>query len=471
VNDLRASHRRPWPRLRRAVALAGLLLAGLAEATGGAYGQTGHGDAERGVLRLRGVRRGDCRHCHARQAGSVAPAGKGQVPLFAQNDNQLCLGCHRTSAGSFPGGARYAQSVHGQESGLAWPGPLPPARPSSDAGKCLNCHDPHGVRDAAGVIPGLLPLREEALCAGCHDGSRGAADIAGTRRLAYHHPSRPTRPDSSLAAVPAPSSGERSARREGCSACHNPHRAGPDTVRPRPPAASARLAGAPRVRLVNGLPGSEPIVAPRPGDDGSPAYEYETCFTCHAGAGAPGTGLRAGGRSVAAQLNPANASFHAVMAPGRTATIDRKAFVNGWSADRQLHCADCHSGDEGRIRGPHGSSFAHLLTRRYQPEALGDRMLPSDLCFQCHAWASYGDPAGGLAHTASRFQGHASHVGRGASCWACHESHGSTALPSLLALRMPGLTRYQQDDQGGSCTVTCHAATPATSRYAAAYRR
>jgi hypothetical protein len=36
---------------------------------------------------------------------------------------------------------------------------------------------------------------------------------------------------------------------------------------------------------------------------------------------------------------------------------------------------------------------------------------------------------------------------------------------------MPGLTRYLQDDQGGSCTVTCHATTPATSRYAAAYRR
>lgn len=465
----------PRPRARLALALAALAVAGLvvlapgeAEATGGAYAQSAHGSRERGVQRLRGARRGACAHCHSRAGGvNAGPSRPGEVALFAPNDNALCLSCHQQPARSYLGVVPYAQSTHARDSAAAWPGPHPPARPTRDAGKCVNCHDPHARRDADGVIPAMLRVRGDRLCLGCHGGMAGATNLADGQRLPYRHPLTMA-PAAPLAGA-APLTGGAPLPRDGCSACHNVHAAASDPAPPRAPAASARLLGVPRVRLSSGAPGSEPRTTAIPAGDRSPVLEHEVCFGCHAGALGTRVAATREARSVGAQVNPANASHHPILAPGRNRRIDRNAFVAGWSADRLVACSDCHSGSDG-VRGPHASEYPGLLRKRSPTSAL-DRMVPTDLCFECHSFATYASPAGGLAHEYSRFSGHAAHVARGATCHACHEPHGSAAQPALIALRTPGLLGYAQELDGGSCTTTCHTATPTNVRYLSGYGR
>jgi hypothetical protein len=90
---------------------------------------------------------------------------------------------------------------------------------------------------------------------------------------------------------------------------------------------------------------------------------------------------------------------------------------------------------------------------------------PDELCFRCHAYDVYGnDVASATVQSASRFNkpntsgGHALHVGElGVSCYACHDSHGSTSLPHLMVTgRSPGLLAYSSFPTGGSCTTSCH---------------
>ncbi len=459
---------RPEKVMRAALAaIAIVLLAPDAGAAGGAYKETAHGDKEQGVRRQRGVTPGACSHCHSRPIGAVR--GSGEMTLFAPNDNTLCFTCHAETRGSFTGRARFSRSAHGLETGLAWPGPEPRARPTTDGGKCLNCHDPHGVRDGAGVIPDMLRLRGEALCLGCHGGGRGSKDVGAAFRQPYHHPltggqgpATSTLRSTGLATAGAPAAA-------GCSACHNPHVEAVAATQRRAPAPPPSLQGVAHVRVTSGAPGSEPSTVPVPADDATPAAEHEVCFGCHAKVTARGGG--SGARlSVAAQFNPANASFHPVLAQARSTDLDRAAFANGWTADRQVYCSDCHSGDDGRVRGPHGSSYEHILKKRY-PTVRGEKMVANDLCFDCHAFKTYGDPAGGAAVDRSRFPGHASHVARGDGCFVCHESHGAATQPTLIALRTPGITSFKPDMQGGSCTVSCHRTAPPSAKYRTSLRR
>ncbi len=179
----------------------------------------------------------------------------------------------------------------------------------------------------------------------------------------------------------------------------------------------------------------------------------------------------AGGVDVAAAFNPANASFHPVEARGRNRAIDRRAFAPGLGPESLVACSGCHGSDDEGSRGPHGSRFPKLLSRRHPADLRDPQILETDLCFRCHAYGTYADPLGGASRAASRFPGHASHAGRGHGCWACHEAHGSAELPALVALRPGGLVAYAQDQGGGSCTASCHVATPPSAAYRVTYPR
>jgi hypothetical protein len=64
-------------------------------------------------------------------------------------------------------------------------------------------------------------------------------------------------------------------------------------------------------------------------------------------------------------------------------------------------------------------------------------------------------------------QGHTFHVGsRRYPCYACHQSHGSTAKPGLIVTgRTPGLNTYTQTTTGGTCSPTCHGTETYTLNY------
>jgi predicted CXXCH cytochrome family protein len=347
---------------------------------------------------------------------------------------------------------------------MVWPGPHPPGRSSADADKCLNCHDPHGAKDKGGLIPAMTSVREEGLCLGCHNGSP-ATDIRSEFRKPFVHPvwlsgRHEEAEGGSSAAFAAPSR-----RHAECEDCHNPHMVMADPFPPHAPDASNRLAGVGRIKVTNGAAGARPIYTWAGPDDRAFPMEFELCFKCHSS----WTTRPAGQSDLALLLNPANPSFHPVERSGQNPGILQGAFANGWSADRLTYCSDCHGSDDGSA-GPHGSNFRHLLKQQY-PDVSRASMAPTDLCFTCHAWNTYGNPAGATL-AASRFnppaiaQGHAFHVSQGYSCFACHETHGSIRMPALISTaRSPGIVGYSQTPMGATCTTTCHGASTYSLNY------
>jgi predicted CXXCH cytochrome family protein len=427
---------------------------GTAQARGGAYRASPHGSPATGVQRWPGAPRGACAQCHFAGGSSRTQdkdARHGGAGLFGPNDNGLCFSCHRgTDARSrFPTSSGYAQSSHGESPSMIWPGPAPLAREGSDAGRCVNCHDPHGAKDAAGVVPSMLIVRGDALCLRCHDGNRTSANVAADFVKPYRHGER---------------RGVSGDEEVGCSACHDPHRAGAAAGSCFALVASPALAGARRVRISNGPAGSAPFLEEAPRDAGPFAAEFELCLRCHSAFGG-----RTGRADLATLLNPENRSFHPVEAQGRNLEIHPEAFTRGWRADRLVRCSDCHASDEPGRRGTHGSRYAYLLKKPYEATTARAGTSEGDLCFDCHAFATYARPGSANVHT--RFAGHAAHAGRQIGCFACHDTHGSAAQPALLALRPDGIAAYAQLADGGTCTTSCHATTASSTKYPAQYPR
>jgi len=448
-----------------AVGIAGL-------AWSGGFETTKHGDPAAGVLRVDGEPRGECTQCHEQHASLRGTPTGGPFPflLFAPNDNALCVTCHsgEGTLAIYPGSPPWEQSTHALSGRFLWPGPTPPGRPSSDTGKCLNCHDPHGARDAAGLIPSMLVAREERLCLSCHDGSP-APDVRTQIQKPFAHPIGLSGRHAATEGDDASRYGVGSRHAE-CVDCHNPHFGASDPLPPAAPNASNRSLGVGRVRVTNGPAGTRPIYTWAGPGERSFAAEYEVCFKCHSS----WTTRPVGQSDLALLTNPNNPSYHPVQARGKNAGIDSRSFVTGWSSDRLTYCSDCHSSDDPLTRGPHGSNYRYLLKASYAATSVPTPMAPSDLCFECHTWDTYADPSAASASlAASRFNppavpnGHAFHIGQqGLSCYACHESHGSTLRPALIATgRSPGLSNYTQTLSGGTCAMTCHTSSSYTLNY------
>jgi predicted CXXCH cytochrome family protein len=334
------------------------------------------------------------------------------------------------------------------------------------AGKCVNCHDPHGWRDAGGEIPHLLFAREEALCLGCHDGSPARTNIRLDAQKAFRHPmtdytDRHTGP---LEATPFDFATTPINRRHAeCEDCHNPHLAQADRPAPPAPELSATNRGVSRLLVQNGPAGAQPSFTFIPGSDTltTPTAEYQLCFNSHSS----WTTQPSGQTDLARVLNPANASYHPVQAGGRDLNIRPDAFEMGWSATSMTACGDCHGSDSGLARGPHGSSYRYILSRPYTASPARRVMSQNEICFACHAWDVYANPnSPETVRAASRFnkpradKGHAEHVGEeDVSCYSCHTTHGSADQPHLLVLgRVPGIVSFAQTASGGSCRASCH---------------
>lgn len=345
---------------------------------------------------------------------------------------------------------------------------------------CEACHKPH----TAGAGARVLKQLEERTCgttAGgqCHGSSGVAArNIAAEFNKAYRHPVYDVTPSSHDAAErldgtpPLPETSPAAARHAECPDCHNAHASYGAVA--SAPKASGRLAG------VNGIDSNGLEVLP----SGTPpsVREYEICYKCHAdSANKP---QAAGGPAppypnrVLLQFNlrlmfdPANPSHHAVEAPGRS--TDVPSLRTGWTTASILYCTDCHDNDTGPRapapgsgpRGPHGSSFKHLLVARYDMENSNTPESSSAyaLCYKCHDRTS-------ILNNVT-FREHNKHiVGEQASCSLCHDPHGVNASGPTAANHSrlinfdrrfitpssSGLLRF--DDTGtrtGRCYLTCH---------------
>lgn len=423
--------------------------------------ETGHSDKVNGPLRVDDEPRGSCGQCHTEKStDKYYPKS-----LWRENDNELCYTCHRylNTSGIFPGLDVYETSNHATDPRFVWPGPVPRLRREQGAaGKCLNCHTPHGRKDRDGLIPSLLVAREENLCLTCHDGDPSVRDIATEIRKPYSHPAIFTRGKHG-----ADEDGDSNRysyvggyRHAECSDCHNPHAASGDPLPPVPPTASRRNARVGRISVVNGAAGAIPLYEYRPASDtSSPVLEYEICFKCHSS----WTRQTPGEPDMARLFNSNNASFHPVEGQGRNPGIDSASFVGGRSAFSTIFCGDCHGSDDSNLRGPHGSRFPNILRRSYEARSTSRVVARDELCFICHNFDTYANQAG-LFQRASRFNpplspnGHAFHVGqRNIPCYACHDSHGSPQYPALIITgRNPGINNFSVNASAGTCFPTCH---------------
>ncbi len=468
--------------LRSGLVLALLLLAGLVAATGVSVAarraprfplrspldipaiaaQGGHADA--------------CERCHTAHAEGGTPQ---PGLLLAPDDNQLCASCHdgNWTTKSFPGLAHFTGTPHGSNPSAVWPGPDPPARLASDAGRCRNCHDPHGYSDANGLIPRLTLQREEKLCLTCHDGAPAMTQVMTDIQKPYRHP---TTDFSGRHAGPGEGTPEAFARtpqnlrHAECEDCHNPHVSRADTFGgPTGSDASLSTLGTSRVAVLNGAAGSVPLYTLLVASDTTtaPNAAYQLCFKCHSSY----TTAPAGQTDLARVLNPANPSFHPVEAPGANPNISALAFTPGWSAASITRCGSCHGSDFGLTRGPHGSIYAGLLRAPYNATPGRRTMASNELCFGCHSYDVYANRgAPSATREASRFnapgaeKGHAEHVSEeNVPCVDCHVTHGSSTLPNLLVTgRVPGLQSYTRTATGGSCSPTCHGSESYRTNYA-----
>lgn len=425
-----------------------------------------------------GPHAGDCDQCHTTHGDDLSSPYPNA--LQGPDDNALCLRCHDTpwKGGSFATDPLYRGTGHGSSNSMLWPGPEPPARVEPDAPtKCLNCHDPHGQSDADGPIPQLTLKREEGLCLQCHDGSPAITNIQGELSKPYRHPvtnytGRHTGPAESLptdfGTTPV------NQRHSECEDCHDPHTSRADALMGvQDGDASKTTLGVSRVAVLNGAAGAPPSYQFIAGSDTltAPNSEYQLCFKCHSS----WTTQPNGQTDMAMALNPSNPSYHPVEAAGRDVTIDPASFANGWTKDRITRCGSCHGSDFGAVQGPHGSTYPAILKASYAASSAPRDMSSNELCFSCHAYSVYGDPAAADAtHQGSRFNkpgvtaGHAEHVGQDhVPCYACHVTHGSTNLPHLMVTgRSPGITDIVFTPTGGSCSASCHAPKDWTANYA-----
>lgn len=469
--------------------LAAALVAGGARPagpTGGVYPQTRHGNPTTGVNRTAEWPVGSCEQCHVQHGGGSPNA----FALFAPNINALCAtaGCHGAPAVNriYQGPATYDGSSHATSTVVVWPGPdptvdgsAPPAKRSGDAGKCVNCHTPHGSGDGMGLIPSQVFSREEKLCVVCHDGSPAAENVKADLAKTYRHPTgtitgrHDQAEDGTAARYGASPTNNRHAE---CVDCHNVHVARADAGPPAPPVASNRLLGVGRVAVTNGAAGMVPLYTYRGPADLSPAQEYEVCFKCHSSWTTLPAATPSGGtpRDKALQFNPNNPSYHPVEAAGKNPNISASAFVNNWGPAKLMYCTDCHTSDSTALRAPHGSTYNYILKMDYRASGAQRTTAETDLCFDCHRYDTYAnDRSTNTVKGYSRFnppafgKGHTFHVvQKRYPCYACHESHGSATLPHLLATgRSPGLVRYTQTATGGTCTPTCHEAESYTINY------
>ncbi|MHB1801123.1 MAG: hypothetical protein ACYCU5_05560 [Actinomycetes bacterium] len=305
-------------------------------------------------------------------------------------------------------------------------------------------------------------------------------------------------------------------RHSECGDCHDAHTANAmDSAQTTTGwTASGRLANISGVSVVNGAAGSAPAYVFLNGITNMITFEYQLCFKCHSKFTVlpSNTGFTPSKYLLdkGVELNPNNASYHPVEAPGKNTTAKMAASLAGTSPYKQwsfttgstIRCSNCHASSgrynvatppsAGADLPPHASQYRGILLQSYRDRVLKDsteayKDADFALCFTCHAnspFATEGSTA------ATNFSLHGLHVsglgGEGsggtdidtpgagvgnAICAECHfRLHSTTykaGTQSIPGSRLVSFAPNVQPDGGtlswtpgatghGSCTLTCH---------------
>lgn len=374
-----------------------------------------------------------CTSCH-----DVHNNRYGRFLVMDNESSALCVQCHRKQG--------WEPSAH-NTSDATWNGAARDPWPHTDytsvkANGCSNCHRSHGSGSSERL---LLSDVEEENCLGCHNGKVADKDIrADLEKFSAHTVSKTKgvhQPGEDAVNPP---------RHVECEDCHNPHAA--FSREARPPAAPGALAGVRGVDL-----SGRPIQVVR--------YEYEVCYRCHADSVKRGEALvwRVDRQTnTRLEFDPGNASYHPVVAKGRSASVP--SLIHPLTESSLIYCTSCHNSDQGRSAGgngpdgPHGSIHRPILERRL---ALTDGQHESDavyaLCYKCHDRRSILDDVS--------FPYHSLHVkDQKTACTTCHDPHGSRDNARMInfnteSVSPSSLGRLEFLSVGpgkGQCFLSCH---------------
>lgn len=425
--------------------------------------------------------------------------------MFPLDTGRMSRSLAVTSAVGDPVGPGGDQSIH-QPGG------------STTTGQCATCHSPHRAKGAS-----LTTADEQAqLCYTCHGsaGMGGPADVASQIALAkpndpesrtwYSHDMTDGAHDSDA----RDEFGGRLNRHSRCTDCHNPH----DLRRVGALTASG-------VAVENGPAGTSPTYTRLDGQTQPITAEYQLCFKCHSGwteqlpdvPGKPSLDRTDLGMA----LNPNNASYHPVEAPGKNQSQAMADSLAGTSTYKlwnlkptdTISCTMCHASSTLTAdtvaeagRPVHASENRAILVRPYENRVLAGatdayNRASFALCLTCHADAGFRPPYSKDAPT--NFDWHSFHLGEisnmgsiagdidtagagvgNALCAECHfRSHGPSDIPGDQALdggglvvfapnvtpskSMVGKITFEKTATGGSCTLTCHGYDHAGKEYSA----
>jgi hypothetical protein len=302
---------------------------------------------------------------------------------------------------------------------------------SGEESSCFACHA-DSTRRSAMVTAGYLK------------GNAGStlADIEAELRKPYNHPTLTIRGvHRQLETLPEEI--VNAARHAECVDCHNPHLT--DSENPYRGIKGRRV-----VNLITDI-----------------VNEYELCYRCHAeSANLPGNSS-----NKHEEFKTTNTSFHPVEGEGKNTFVI--SLKDPYVAQKQkpkeisqISCSDCHGSDApGSPKGPHGSNNPGLLSLNYQ---MDDERSESEqayaLCYKCHDRSSI------LSNES--FPYHSLHIQgqmgglSGASCFTCHDAHGSAQYQHLIKFNEDVVfenadRKLKYEAQGysarhGACYLNCH---------------
>jgi len=298
-------------------------------------------------------------------------------------------------------------------------------------------------------------------------------------------------------------------RHAGCADCHNAHSTEQVLVFPDAPAIR-RTQG--NVVGVSATDGTTPVI---------PALnQYENCLRCHGNSQGKEALTKYGYLPIwaASASDPLNvipqfissaSSSHPVMHTANspwpqpsllpymldvdgTSSSSRSLDIN---ANITILCTDCHNSEDNRefggsgASGPHGSSYNHILERRYEYSqvlesagpgtAIQDLTIAPDLsaaatgggpyalCGKCHSLANIVSDASFLPGPSGK-GGHFTHISeQGFSCSVCHTAHGMGGAAAgitgerlvnfdLKVVAPNGTTPVSYTHATNTCTLLCH---------------
>ena len=369
-------------------------------------------------------------------------------PKFLVMDNRasrLCVTCHQMNG--------WTSSIHSLSSATWNATAQNDFKTVADNG-CGNCHLIH----SAGRPQWLLQFGKETKnCFVCHNGTTAGKDVEREfRKFSAHNVEQPEWAHN-------PKENPRFMDRHvSCSDCHNPH-----ATTAASPGSNSTLGS---MQGVKGVNASGVVVA-------QAGFQYEVCYGCHGVKEQLRAALIRSDNVTNTRLefDPANASYHPVVAPARNPLLS--GLQPGFAPSSLILCTDCHNSDNpGLANGPHGSNYEPILERQYQLQDPSPESYQAyALCYKCHSRSAVFSDHNGFPH-----QKHV--VELQTPCATCHDAHGSRNSAHLINFMVRGKTgttvvspsgsgRLEFQDLGpgqGQCYLSCHGSDHNPKTYPAA---